>query len=228
MGTSVTLRLQTFPIHFTSQVLKMLRVLVLSLCVALSVQESTKSDGGWVKPSFCKNLDCPRFAVLQQGEDFELRQYEEALWVSTEAETIDGTINESLFMKLFRYISGGNANGEVIAMTAPVLNKITPGTGPNCATVFRQSFFVPFSHQESAPAPTAEDVFLETKQTIQVYVRSFSGYASTNDYLMNLSLLAEFIGDQSKFRTDYYMTAGYDSPFQPFNRHNEVWLVAVN
>merc|ERR1711893_199687 len=86
---------------------------VASVCVGLSLQ----SDGGWVKPSFCKNLDCPRFNVLLQGEDYELREYEQALWVSTEAESIDGSISSELFGRLFRYIDGANANGEKIAMT---------------------------------------------------------------------------------------------------------------
>merc|ERR1711976_73760 len=145
---------------------KMLRLVLLSLCVCLSLQKATKSeDGGWVKPSFCKTNDCPRYAVLEQGEGYELRQYEEAMWVSTEAESIDGN----------------NANGEKIAMTSPVLNKITPGPGPNCESMFKQSFYVPDSHQENAPAPSAENVYLEKMAVMTVYVKSFGGYATEDD-----------------------------------------------
>merc|ERR1712170_78922 len=200
-----------------------LRLLVASVCVGLSLQ----SDRGWVKPSFCRNLDCPRYNVLLQGEDYELREYEQALWVSTEAESIDGSISSELFGRLFRYIDGANANGEKIAMTAPVVNKVTPGSGPNCESVFKQSFYVPDSRQQDAPQPSADNVYLDTQPVIRVYVRSFSGYATQDDYLRNIYMLAESIGDPTKFRTDHYMTAGYDSPFQPFNRHNEVWLIST-
>jgi len=206
----------------------MLRLLVLSLCVCLSFQKATKSeDGGWVKPSFCRGNDCPRYAVLEQGEDYELRQYEEAKWVSTEALSIDGSIRSELFRRLFRYIDRNNVNAEKIPMTSPVLNKITPGSGPNCESAFKQSFYLPESHQQNAPAPSAENVYLERMSVMTVYVKSFGGYATEEDYLRNIYALAEAIGDASKYRTDYYMTAGYDSPYQPFNRHNEIWLVAA-
>merc|ERR1711893_116964 len=205
----------------------MLRLLILSVCVCLSVQKATKSDS-WVKPSYCRGNDCPRFTVLEQGEDYELRVYEEAMWVSTEAASVDGTDRPNLFQRLFRYIDGENVNNEKIPMTSPVVNKITPGSGPNCETIFKQSFYLPYSRQEDAPQPSADNVFLDKFAVVKVYVRSFGGYATQDDYLRNLYLLADSIGDPAKFRTDHYMTAGYDSPFQPFNRHNEVWLVSVS
>merc|ERR1711893_578626 len=109
-----------------------------------------------------------RFTVLEQGEDYELRLYEEALWVSTQALSVDGNDLPSLFARLFNYIDGQNANNEKIAMTSPVLNKLTPGSGPNCESVFKQSFFVPYSRQEDAPEPSAENVYLDTQSGIKV------------------------------------------------------------
>merc|ERR1711893_58184 len=208
--------------------IKMLRLLILSVCVCLSVQKAAKSDDAWVKPPYCRGNDCPRFTVLEQGEGYELREYEEAQWVSTETASVDGTDRPNLFMRLFRYIDGENVNNEKIPMTSPVVNKITPGSGPNCETIFKQSFYIEYSRQEDAPEPSADNVFLDKFAVVKVYVRSFSGYATEDDYLRNLYLLADSIGDPAKFRTDHYMTAGYDSPFQPFNRHNEVWLVSVS
>merc|ERR1711976_954931 len=222
MGNSIDLRTCS-SVNYT----KMLRLLVLSVCVCLSVQKATKSDDSWVKPSYCRGNDCPRFTVLEQGEDYELRLYEEAMWVSTEALSIDGSDRPNLFMRLFNYIDGQNENNEKIAMTSPVLNKITPGSGPNCESVFKQSFFVPYSRQEDAPEPSADNVYLDKIAPMKVYVKSFGGYATNDDRLRNLYMLAESIGNPAKFRTDYYMTAGYDNPLQPFNRHNEVWLVST-
>lgn len=49
--------------------------------------------------------------------------------------------------KLFKYIGGQNADGEKIAMTAPVRTKIAAGDGPFCKDHFTISFFVPFKFQ---------------------------------------------------------------------------------
>merc|ERR1711976_334935 len=204
-----------------SQLDKMLQWVVLLLCVGLSMQAE------WVKPDFCRGNDCPRFDVLLTTQGYELREYENALWVSSEGQAMEaGDITSILFRRLFRYIDGANENGQKIAMTSPVLTKVTPGSGPNCENLFRRSFYVPYIHQDGAPSPTEEGVFLE-EISLRVYVRSFGGYASEDDYMENIYLLADDIGDQSKFRTDYFITAGYSSPYQPFNRHNEVWLIAV-
>ena len=51
-------------------------------------------------------------------------------------------------------------------MTAPVLNYIQPGAGPNCNSTFTVSFFVPWLYQteEGPPKPTSDDVFVEEKK----------------------------------------------------------------
>ena len=54
--------------------------------------------------------------------------------------------------------------------------------------------------------------------------RSFSGFASQQDYLDNAVALAEAVGDDS-LETDFYYRAGYDSPNTFYDRHNEAWLV---
>lgn len=59
------------------------------------------------------------------------------------------------------------------------------------------------------------------------YFRSFSGYAMTwESYRKEFLKLEKAIGDPSKYDSNYLYTAGYDSPFTVFNRHNEVWLLA--
>eukprot|EP00887_Chlorella_sp_A99_P007940 scaffold12.g7940.t1 len=35
------------------------------------------------KPAWCGDRDCPRFELVTEGEDYETRRYEEALWVHT-------------------------------------------------------------------------------------------------------------------------------------------------
>ena len=54
--------------------------------------------------------------------------------------------------------------GEKIKMTVPVTMKYT---GDSMIV----SFFIPFDHQDSPPAPTAENVFVHEMPGHQVYVR---------------------------------------------------------
>jgi len=173
----------------------------------------------WVKPWFCKNdIDCPVFTVVSQNREYEIRTYKQAKWVTT--------TNRDGFGTLFDYISGENEGGVKVDMTAPVKSKVDPRSWQK--STMTTSFYIPEKYQqdEAPPRPTRPDVYLETLPEVTVYVRSFSGYASTEDYTRQATMLAEAIGDSSLYIQDYYFKNGYDSPFQPFNRHNEVWFVA--
>ncbi len=58
-----------------------------------------------------------------------------------------------------------------IAMTAPVLTDVLPASGPNCNSRFVMSFYLPYDLQDSAPQPTASDVYLQKKDEMVVYVK---------------------------------------------------------
>lgn len=54
--------------------------------------------------------------------------------------------------------------------------------------------------------------------------RSFSGFASPDKYAEEAEALAKLLRNRGQpFHEDFFYTAGYDSPFKLFNRHNEVW-----
>jgi len=177
-------------------------------------------------PKFCKGLGCPEFTILKKTKDYQLREYEPSRWVSTGAVGLDyREASTKNFHKLFDYISGQNVKKEKIAMTAPVINKVIPGQGPACESNFTMSFFVAGSNK--GPAPTNKEVSLNRFNSMKVYVRSFSGYAMTwESYRKEFLKLEKAINDPSKYDSSYLYTAGYDSPFTVFNRHNEVWLLA--
>lgn len=183
------------------------------------------------KPTFCKKLDCPLYKVIESQKDkYELREYEQILWVGTRVQNIDyDQATYTNFMKLFRYISGNNAKSKKIAMTVPVLNKIIPGQGPACESDFTMDFFLTqdASKFSTYPRPNNTEVTIVTTPKLRAYVRSFSGYFRSYDAWRKeaMKLIAD-IGDQSKYDTSAWYTAGYDSPFTLFNRHNEVWFIA--
>ena len=55
--------------------------------------------------------------------------------------------------------------------------------------------------------------------------RSFGGFAHESDYVTNARELADALPASAKYDKSYFYSAGYDSPFALFNRHNEVWFI---
>lgn len=54
--------------------------------------------------------------------------------------------------------------------------------------------------------------------------RSFGGFASPEKYAEEAEVLSRILRNRGQpFYEDFFYTAGYDSPFKLFNRHNEVW-----
>ncbi|KAK3103681.1 hypothetical protein FSP39_020981 [Pinctada imbricata] len=185
------------------------------------------SLGKWHPPSFCNNIDCPEYKVMEKHKDYELREYVSTRWVSTNIAGVDYTeASTQDFHRLFSYISGNNAKKEKIAMTAPVLIQVIPGQGPACESNFTMSFFV--SPKESnPPKPSDPKVWIKKEEKTRVYVRYFPGYVrKIEDWIAQASKLAASIGNPDLYVQDYYFTAGYDSPFRLFFRHNEIWFIA--
>lgn len=90
------------------------------------------------------------------------------------------------------------------------------------------SFFLPYDLQDSPPAPVNSDVYISyTAEGLTVHVQSFGGYAGASDWIkFKDGLVAKLELEGKSYVSDYFYTAGYDSPFRFFNRHNEVWVVA--
>ncbi len=135
------------------------------------------------------------------------------------------------FMALFRYISGTNAQQQKIEMTAPVLTKVVPGQGPTCNSSFTTMFYNPYKYQKpgsDAPSPREAGVSLVMLPRMDVYVLSFSGYASGPDYRSHAAkLINRLTAAGVAFNASGpWFVAGYDSPYTLTNRHNEVWIPA--
>lgn len=160
----------------------------------------------------------------------ELRAYGANLWSSTmvNSTSLDDAMTTG-FSRLFAYISGGNKDSAKIDMTSPVLVKVVPGSGPNCASTFTVSFFVPESYQNAAgpPLPTNNLVFIQTIPALNVVVREFSGMAQQQDIISQAAQLEASVSNSTLVAAadgDNWWFAGYDPPFRLSNRHNEVWI----
>ncbi|XP_052781542.1 heme-binding protein 2-like isoform X2 [Mya arenaria] len=171
-------------------------------------------------------LEKPKYKLAEEkAEGYEERHYEAARWVSTNVQSMSReSAGSTGFRRLFKYITGENKPGIKVDMTAPVATRIVPGAGPNCESSFTVSFYIPPKHQDSPPEPTGEGVFIEEFSEMTVYVSSFGGFASEEQWIDEARILSEKLKDKS-IHQEFYFTAGYDSPFKLFNRCNEVWFV---
>ncbi|CAH1244626.1 HEBP2 [Branchiostoma lanceolatum] len=176
-------------------------------------------------------LDCPKYSVVSSTADYEERLYEGARWTSTKIPDIEHrTAVSTGFRRLFKYISGHNEKQVKIPMTVPVITKVEPGDGPFCKTDFTVSFFAPFADQaEGTAQPSDPEVFNNSLPEMTAYVKTFSGYAKDEDWTKQAETLAKSLDNAGKnYHKDFYYTAGYNSPFKPIGRHNEVWFIKAD
>lgn len=143
--------------------------------------------------------------------------------------------------RLFRYISGANAAGTKIDMTAPVRSLMVPSDGPFCETKFDISFFVPFALQPDPPTPTSPDVFIQPADPASFYVLSYGGFTSEEKVVAAADSLVQALdaagvpsgssgggeGGGGGYDASRFYAAGYDAPFRLIGRHNEVWIQAT-
>ncbi|OWF53804.1 heme-binding protein 2-like [Mizuhopecten yessoensis] len=204
----------------------------LTYCVAVScalaVVQPLPNVQQAAPPAFCHDQECPKYSVTQSFTGYELRHYEESVWVATNLTTMEFTQNDSseMFFKLFHYISGNNSKHVKIPMTTPVILKVEHGPGPTCESFFYDHFMVPFEFQDDPPVPTDPSVYITVLPPFDVYVKSFGGRPSFDEKMAMIESLVTEIADPSRFEERFYYFAGYDGPYTINHRHNEVWLVA--
>ena len=116
-----------------------------------------------------------------------------------------------------------------IAMTVPVAVEIQAGQGPFCKNNFTVNFFVPFKYQNNPVEPTSQSgVFISSLKKFCAYVKSYGGFSNITLVQENTEKLSEALvkaGLGDTFIKNVFFSAGYDSMFRLFDRHNEIWLI---
>jgi len=164
------------------------------------------------------------YEVVATYQGFEERLYPRRKWVTTtrEGATMD-PLRSPMFMTLFRYISGNNAKDMSIPMTSPVSTHV--GRSPS-GNVYTMGFYVPEAHQADVPSGGTE-VTVEDRPQMTVLTRRFSGYANDATVAQEKEELERLIRAAGLSDVDFnnYYVAGYDPPFIPVGRRNEVWFL---
>lgn len=156
--------------------------------------------------------ETPDYKVLLQDGKFEVREYPALTLVRTASGDGD-------FMRLFRYISGGNEAEQKIAMTAPVLMKHEgESTG--------MSFIVPKDvAAKKVPAPKDSAVTMDELPAGRFAVYQYSGGRNEANEQEALSKLRAWV-DKRRLEVEGDPMFGYYDPpwIPPFMRRNEVML----
>ena len=159
---------------------------------------------------------------------FEVRVYEPMVVAETIASGPRGRAANTAFGPLFRFIDGGNADRQKIAMTAPVTQEPATGDGRS----WRVRFVMPAGYeQEGTPAPTNPDVNLHRLPAQRVAIMRFSGFATEealarNEQRLRAEIAARGLAPAPGAVVTY---AFYDPPFAPpFLRRNEVMIALAS
>jgi len=181
---------------------KMFAIIAGLLVIAFCIAACTTSRAGY---------ETAPYTVIRADGDFEIREYPE-LKIATTARAGD----DSSFMRLFRYIDGGNVPKEKIAMTTPVF--MVEG---------KMAFVVPEKHKVDTPAPASPQVVVNTLKARRVAVLRFSGSRTKDSEPQALARLEAWMQANKLTEAGAPFSAYYDPPWTPgFMRRNEV-LVPV-
>lgn len=162
-----------------------------------------------------------KYRVVHTGKEFEIRFYPSATLATVRMEANNyKELSGDGFRKLAGYIFGGNKSDTKIAMTAPVHMDIQPGGSS-------MSFVMPSSWEKNnLPSPNDPGVLLEKSSDEYVAAIRFGGYASDADIRNYSDKLKKMLDEQGISYHGNFRYLGYNPPFQPFGRRNEI-IVSV-
>jgi SOUL heme-binding protein len=168
-------------------------------------------------------------ATLREG--VEIRRYAPRLAAETEAAGTAVEARNAAFRILFAYITGGNAVGEKIAMTAPVaagrraetISMTTPVESAPDAGGVRMRFLLPARYTATtAPRPTDARVRLVPIPDETMAILRFSGNRADPELARRMAALRAALAATSWRPVGEPVTMFYDAPFTlPFLRRNE-------
>ena len=160
------------------------------------------------------------YEILERYPAFELRRYPSHVVAEVHVRGSFEGAGNTAFRALFRYITGRNRSGTVIAMTAPVVQE------PTAVGSWIVSFVMPDGMTlESMPRPAGSRVSLRNAVEHMAAALRFSGYTSTARVTEKERQLRAVLAENGIEVTGPVRIARFDPPWKPgFLRHNEVVL----
>jgi len=146
------------------------------------------------------------FDVIKQFDEAELRYYPPVMKIQSNGD----------FESLFRYISGGNETGTKIAMTTPVQMGNTTGEPV-------MQFVLPSNYtSENTPSAKDKNVQVLESESGHYIAIQYGGYTMDWREKKAAQKLRDIAQKHSLKLTGEPILMVYNSPYQVFNRKNEV------
>ena len=158
------------------------------------------------------------YDVIETYGEIEIRQYPTIMAASVIEEGDRKDAASAAFRTLFNYISGENATGEKIDMTAPVSQQKKEDNR------WEVWFFMPTHFtQLKLPQPINQRVRIRELESTAMATITFSGRGRNANLLKHETILRRFLEKKSISFTGDAIYSFYDPPFMPwFLRRNEV------
>ena len=177
---------------------------------------------GFIFYSFkVKNIEMPKYKVIKQLGEVEIREYPSLILAKTSLKKSDYDQEGSNgFRTVAGYIFGGNLSQQKIAMTAPVIMSMGDSAS--------MSFVMPSEYNmQDLPTPSNNQVKLIQESPKILAAIRFGGYSSTEKIKKYAEqLYAELKKNNLETRGEL-LYIGYNAPWDVTNRRNEVAIELV-
>jgi hypothetical protein len=163
------------------------------------------------------------YRVIESDQSFEIREYPQIKLVTTPM-SFASQGNDGSFMRLFRFIGGGNSKQQKVSMTTPVF--MDPEREDSAG---QMAFVIPSQvAREGVPEPTDEYVSIQDREAGLFAVKRFSGKISGQLIRDQEIELRQWIAAKEFVAEGELEVAGYDPPWTPGPlRRNEI-LVRID
>lgn len=160
------------------------------------------------------------YSVIGRIDGVEIRRYPEHVLVRTREQGDFGAASYRAFNPLFQYISGNNAAGARIAMTAPVLQEEISAQQHDVSFVMPQAMSA-----EKVPTPNDPRLDAVPVDAYDAAVLSFRGTWSERNMHEQAEVLRRRVEQAGLKTAGTVMFARFDPPWKPwFLKHNEAIL----
>lgn len=163
-----------------------------------------------------KDIEQYPYKIVKTYDDFEIRNYEGALFTSVKLNTSDYDKTSSKgFSILAGYIFGGNEKEEKIAMTSPVAMTLEENS--------TMMFLVPKQYsKENLPKPNDASIEFKEMPAKKVAAITFGGWANDEKIESYKNKLIKALDKEGIPYTNNYFFLGYNAPMEVINRKNEI------
>jgi hypothetical protein len=158
------------------------------------------------------------YTVVEKCNGYEIRDYPESRLAQVDMRASFSSAGSMGFGPLIRYISGGNAASQRIAMTAPVLQQASP------KETYLVSFVMPAEMTEATmPRPVDGRVTMVTVPARRVAALGFRGGWNEGRFHEQATALRSALTRDNRTWTGEPTYARFDPPWKPgFLKYSEV------